>query len=190
MKKKSPAWKRMSTGRYIDLLSFTEEDVDLFDINTALNYTYRFSGHHKDVEPLTVAQHSVLVSNLAKVLFPGEEDVYRACVVHDFAEAYYGDVTTPVKKMMGDTWKEFTAPIDEAVNKKFHIDEYDNEVWEKMKICDMLALDIERRVMWTSQLGKDKWPELPLNDVFNMQRKRAMFREVSRLHDIDLGELL
>ena len=149
---------------YNRCFNFTEDDVDINDINTSLNYTYRFSGHHKDVEPLTVAQHSVLVANLAKVLFPDEEDVYRASIVHDMAEAYYGDVTTPVKRMMGDSWYKFTGPIDEAVHLKFGVNWYDielNGVEEKVKICDLMALDIERRVMWTSQLGKDKWPQLP-----------------------------
>ena len=179
----------MSSGRYIDLLNFTEDDVDINDINTALNYTYRFSGHHKDVEPLTVAQHTVLVGNIAKIFFPGEGDVYRACIVHDMAETYYGDVTTPVKRMMGDIWKKFSGQIDLAVMNKFDVNPYDEDLHEKVKVCDLMALDIERRVMWNSQLGKDKWPEEP-NNSFNLYTKQQMFRDVSRLHNIDLGEFL
>lgn len=183
------AWKRLSTGKYVDLLQFTEDDVDIVDINTSLNYTYRFSGHHKDAVPLTVAQHTVLVANLSRLLFEGDEETYKACIIHDMPEAYYGDITTPVKRIMGSAFYDFTGPIDVAVERVFYGGVIPEEIHERVKVCDLLALDIERRVMWNSQLGKDKWPDTPF-DGLTMQKKRQLFLEVDNLYNIKLENYL
>lgn len=186
------SWKRMSSGKYIDLDNFTIDDVDIEDINRSLNLTYRFSGHFADEPPLTVAQHTLLCLHLAEDLFPGDREVAVGCVIHDFPEAYYGDITTPVKKKLGDAFGEFVGPIDRAVEKTFwHIANQNGpseEVRLQVKVCDLLALDIERRMLWSNPRGKDKWPDVP-GPRMTMETKAAMFHAVCE-DEVDLGELL
>jgi hypothetical protein len=182
----------MSSGKYLDLNNFKPEDVDINDIDTALNMTYRFNGHYKDVKPLTVAQHTYLCLVLAKMLFPDEPRVHRAVIIHDFAEAFYGDVSTPVKRMLGDKFKEFVKPIDDAVDTTFwYADEKnpDDHVRQCVKVCDGLSFDIERRTMWVSQMGKDKCPTTP--DVkLSLSDKEALFNEAQSYDYINMGALL
>lgn len=160
---KTPCWKRMSSGKYIDLNAFTSEDVKVLDIETSLNNILRFNGHHSEVKPLTVAQHSLLCLELARLIEPEDNELHTWVFCHDFAEAYIGDVATPVKKAMGSIWYNFASPIEATVDRAIMGQTCPAEMHDRVKIYDLCALDIERRVMWSSQYGKDKWPTAPLN---------------------------
>lgn len=176
-------YKRMSSGKYIDMGNFTEEDVDLRDINVSLNHILRFNGHHADVAPLTVAQHSLLCYNMAVIFEPDEYLLHQAVLQHDFAEAYIGDVATPIKRAMGSLWVDFATPIEETVERVFLGAEMGPEMHERVKVYDTAALDIERRVMWHSQYGKDKWPASPLG-VGNLEDKHKLFEALPAYVDL------
>lgn len=183
--------KRMASGKYIDLMNLTVDDIDLDDINVALNWTYRFNGHHKDNPPLTVAQHTWLCCDLATQVFPGEDDVWFDCLLHDMPEAYYGDISTPFKRALGADLKKITNPIDCLLYEKLwgELPENYSEIASKRKVCDLLALDIERRSMWIDQRGKDLWPETP--DVFNvsLKRKQSIYDDLRLMDFVDLKAL-
>lgn len=183
------AWKRMSTGRYIDLKDFKEEDVDLHDIEVSLNNTLRFNGHAKDRQPLTVAQHSLLCLELARFMFEDEDQLYRKVFIHDFAEAYIGDVSTPVKKVLGRAFYDWADPIEHKVNNVFLSFPITDEDEKQVKLCDMMALDIERRSMWRSQYGKDMWPDCPV-DYGTVEKKQELFDRIQRLNYIHFKEVL
>lgn len=179
--------KRLSTGKYIDLGNLKPEDIDLEDIDRSLNYIYRFTGHWKDKEPLTVAQHTWLVYSLAKEFYPNDKATQFNCILHDMPEAYYGDVATPLKRLFGDAYVKFARDIDSVVYSVLwkRKEPFDEEVETRTKICDSIALDIERRNMWSSQYGKKYWPPEPINP-FNMNDKKDWFEEASRHRYIDL----
>ena len=174
---KQPCWKRMSSGKYVDLNNLTEEMIDLGDINMSLNHIYRFTGHHKNRAPLTVAQHSKLCLMLAKTMHPEDKDLHKAVLVHDFAEAYIGDVATPVKRAMGDRWYDFAKPLEAVVEKAVLGYNIDQDMHDAVKMFDLMALDIERRSMWDDQRGMDKWPTRGTTDT--VESKRVLFRSVA-----------
>lgn len=182
--------KRVSSGKYIDLSGLTPADIDIEDINRSLNLIYRFTGHYKDQEPLTVAQHTWLVLELSKYLFPDDRAVQFDCLLHDFPEAYYGDIATPLKKLFGKAYKDYTSGVDAVVYEKlWKIEEpFSPEIEDKRRICDLLSLDIERRCMWSSPLGKDLWPDTP--DVgFSTEKKRQFFQKAKEKKKVDLVAL-
>lgn len=182
-----PAWKRMATGHYINLNNLRPEDIRIKDIEVSLNETVRFNGHHKDRKPLTVAQHSLLCLNIAKILFPGDDGILRPVFSHDFAEAYIGDVATPVKQALGKGWYDWADPIEHIVDMSFNVQRWP-EREAMVKICDLTALDIERRAMWNSQLGKEKWPVGHI-DIGQMQDKLSLFEEVQSQGYINIEEI-
>lgn len=173
-----PCWKRVASGKYVDLNNLKPEDIDLYDIEVALNNIIRFTGHHKDTKPLTVAQHSVLVCELSRMYEPDDGELHRAALIHDFAEAYIGDVATPVKKAMGDHWHDFARPIEDLVEKEVNGYLFDEHVRERVKLYDLLALDIERRSMWKDQRGKAYWPPVP-KYVGDLEEKANLFGMVA-----------
>lgn len=183
--------KRVSSGRYLDLANLSPDDIDLSDINNSLNYLYRFTGHFKDKPPLTVAQHTKLCILLAQELFPEEREVHFDCLLHDMPEAYYGDIATPLKRLFGDAYKEYTNRVDNAVYSKLWKLEtpFNEEIYHKRKICDLMALDIERRAMWNDQRGKNLWPSIPNEKFLSQKEKLELFEEVQSVRLVDLKDI-
>lgn len=187
----SESWMRLSSNKYVDLDALTEVDVDIKDINTSLNHTIRFSGHHKDAKPLTVAQHTDLCLRIAERLFPEAWDIHLAVLIHDWPEAYYGDIATPFKKILGESYREIIRPIDEAVESKYWYKDtpITQEMHEAVKVCDLLSLDFERRSMWKSQYGKDKWPVTPDFMDMSVAVKRDYFNMSAEKDFVDMEEM-
>jgi hypothetical protein len=82
----TPTGKLTYAGRMVDLLRPDPEQIELIDIAHALARITRFTGHGDQC--FTVAQHSVMVHDLARVPW---------ALLHDAAEAYIGDVSSPLK---------------------------------------------------------------------------------------------
>jgi hypothetical protein len=156
------ACKLLSNGKYVYLDSLTDEDIDLSSISQSLNQIKRFTGHYAVRPPLTVAQHTYLVYNISKQMFPDEPLVHLDCVLHDFGEAFYGDIASPVKSLIKHQFKLMATPINTLIYSKFYPVEYTEDVYNKRVICDLIALDIERRQMWKPVEGDEQhWPPIP-----------------------------
>jgi len=183
--------KRVSSGRYVDLNNLTVDDVDITDISKSLNYLYRFTGHHKDVEPLTVAQHTNLVMKISEILYPDDFVLKFDCLLHDAPECFYGDIATPLKQKFGQVYKDYVLTIDSIVYKKLWLLNEDSSLVDKnlhkrRKECDGISLDIERRIMWKDQRGKDHWPEV--ESPFSMKDNKRLFDEVSEYRIFNMAD--
>lgn len=82
---------RTFTGREFNLASPTPEQVFIEDIAHALSQLCRFTGHTNQF--YSVAQHSVAVS----LRVPKEFALWG--LLHDAAEAYVGDMSSPLKSI-------------------------------------------------------------------------------------------
>lgn len=78
-------------------------DFRIEDIAASLARTGRYNGHLTYPDDLdlvySVAQHSVYVHNYVEVMHPGMEAGAWA-LMHDGAEAYYGDMVSPLKRII------------------------------------------------------------------------------------------
>jgi 5'-deoxynucleotidase YfbR-like HD superfamily hydrolase len=83
---------RTFTGRMIDLLQPTPEDIDIRDIAHSLSQLNRFCGHTS--RPYCVAEHSVMCS------YFGDPALALEKLLHDAAEAYIGDIASPLKRLL------------------------------------------------------------------------------------------
>jgi len=86
-------------GRKFSFVNPKPEDVDLGDIAHALSHANRFTGH--TYAPWTVAQHSLLVSELCWYETRDNEVALHG-LFHDAAEAYVGDISSPLKTICQD----------------------------------------------------------------------------------------
>ena len=106
-----PGKIRTVTGKQIDLLAITEDDIDIEDIAYGLAHTARFAGQTRVF--YSVAEHSISVmANL-----PLELKI--AGLLHDASEAYIGDMPSPIKLAMPD-YRYIEDKIMEAIAKKFN----------------------------------------------------------------------
>lgn len=86
------SWIRTSTGRHLDLTGSTAADIDPLDLARGLARACRFAGQCDAF--YSVAQHSVLAS-----FHVPPQDALHA-LLHDAAEAYLGDLTGPLKRLL------------------------------------------------------------------------------------------
>lgn len=87
------------SGGPVDLLNPRIEQINLLDIAHSLGKLARFNGHSKF--HYSVAQHSLLVMMLVSAQQPA---LQREALMHDAAEAYIGDIATPLKRALRDGW--------------------------------------------------------------------------------------
>ena len=107
-------------------------------------------------EPFTVLEHSIAV---AEVLLDvtGNAEIARIGLWHDAAEAYLGDIATPVKNMLGSTYAELEARVEKQVLSYNTIS--DNQgLWEEVKRYDLMCCIAEILVMSSA-------PEAPAMSV-------------------------
>lgn len=84
-----------SSGRIIDLFDPKPDDLYLPDIVQSLKRLHRFNGHTS--VRYTVFQHCTMCA--AEAVSRGySETVVKSCLMHDFAEAYIGDMAYPLKQ--------------------------------------------------------------------------------------------
>lgn len=124
------------------------EAIDIRDIAHALSHLCRFTGHTNLF--YSVAQHCLLVSDK----IPGGPEVKLAALLHDAAEAYVADLSTPLKKwLIADRSEEEDLTREEAYNwlhdtilqavhKKYGVD---CVTWGKIKIYDKAACLFEQQ---------------------------------------------
>ena len=116
----SRAWQRMLSGRRLDLLDPSPLDVELSDIAHGLARVARWNGQTKGDYAFSVAQHSVLVLEIASAMAPEIEDAGRLyALLHDAPEYVMGDIISPFKAAMGGNYKDVETRLLGAIHVRF-----------------------------------------------------------------------
>jgi hypothetical protein len=95
---------------YFDFEDPTNHPFDIEEIAHALSHICRFTGHVKHF--YSVAQHSVNCSWMAP------KSLELTTLMHDASEAYLGDVSTHLKRMLPEYMK-IEEQVEEALALKF-----------------------------------------------------------------------
>jgi hypothetical protein len=94
------------SGKFFDILKPEEYEYDIEEIATALSNLCRYTGHVNTF--YSVAEHSVLVSRIVP------ERLALAGLLHDASEAYLGDVSSPLKKLLPE-YKRIEDRVQRAI---------------------------------------------------------------------------
>jgi 5'-deoxynucleotidase YfbR-like HD superfamily hydrolase len=114
------AWQRMLSGRRLDLLDPSPLDVELEDIAHGLARVARWNGQTDGAHIFSVAQHSLLVEALARQKTPRLDRKARLVVLlHDAPEYVIGDMISPFKAVIGDSYKAVEARLLAAIHVHF-----------------------------------------------------------------------
>lgn len=141
-----------ASGRWFNPFDPDPEQLDAADIARALSNVCRFGGHCRTF--YSVAQHSVIVSELVEARGGDVEDAFAA-LMHDATEAYLGDMPHPLKHRseLGAAFREAEARLEAVVRARFGLRADVPEI----KRIDRALLATERRAL--SSEGW-QWPEL------------------------------
>ncbi len=111
------AWQRMLSGRRLDLLDPSPLDIEIEDIAHGLARVARWNGQTIGPHAFSVAQHCLLVEQLASDLSPALDRRWRlAALLHDAPEYVVGDLISPFKAALGLDYKAFEQRLLAAIH--------------------------------------------------------------------------
>lgn len=143
------AWQRMLSGRRLDLLSPSPDDVAIEDIAHGLARVARWNGQTFGEHAFSVAEHAVLVETIAGSLNPGWDKAWRlAALLHDAPEYVIGDLISPFKAAIGFDYKAFENRLLEAIHVRFGLPAaLPSEVSAAIKQADRIAAYYEATIL-------------------------------------------
>ncbi|MDO6456889.1 HD family hydrolase [Celeribacter halophilus] len=114
------AWQRMLSGRRLDLLDPTPMDIEIEDIAHGLAFVARWNGQTHGDYAYSVAEHSILVEEIYRRLYPKEPVKWQlAALLHDAPEYVIGDMISPVKAAIGPDYGELDDRLTAAIHIRF-----------------------------------------------------------------------
>jgi len=139
----------------LTLLAPQPEQINIKDIAKALGNTCRFGGHTDFF--YSVAQHSVRVSQYLP------KELALAGLLHDAAEAYIGDIPTPIKSLLwvvdATTGHEepFSQFEDRILKIIFDVFDIDFTLYSQVKEADTAAVVTEAIQLQSSPPWAVEW---------------------------------
>jgi uncharacterized protein len=116
------AWQRMLSGRRLDLLEPSPDDIEIEDIAHGLARVARWNGQTTGAHAFSVAQHSLLVTDIVEALNPEFTSTFKcAALLHDAPEYVIGDLISPFKSAIGLDYKAFELRLLSAIHLRFGI---------------------------------------------------------------------
>jgi hypothetical protein len=110
----------MLSGRRLDLLDPAPKDIEIEDIAHGLARVARWNGQTVGDHAFSVAQHALLVEEIALALQPDLTRRWRlAALLHDAPEYVIGDLISPFKSAVGFNYKAFEIRLLEAIHRRF-----------------------------------------------------------------------
>lgn len=145
MKDVNRAWQRMLSGRRLDLLDPSPLDIELEDIAHGLARVARWNGQTSGASAFSVAQHSLLVDDIAGRLRPKLDAAgHLSTVLHDAAEYVIGDLITPFKAAVGVDYKALERRLMTAIRLRFGLPGQESDDLQKLiKRADRIAAYLE-----------------------------------------------
>jgi len=171
------SWIQTFTGKRLDLDPPNPDQIGIEDIAHGLSMLCQFNG--QCTRFYSVAEHSVHVS------YEIAPELALAGLLHDAAEAYLGDVPSPLKRQL-DQFKTFEDQMEIAIGKKFDID-LALFKGKELKRADVQFLIDEKAVLMVD--APEPWPP-GAPEVKDTGRIRGWGPEVAKARFLErFGEL-
>lgn len=135
----------MLSGRRLDLLDPSPLDIEIEDIAHGLARVARWNGQTTGEHAFSVAQHCVLVEQIAASLSPRLSRQTRlAALLHDASEYVVGDLISPFKAAVGLDYKDFERRLLSAIHIRFGLPPaLANEAATLIKRADTISAYLE-----------------------------------------------
>jgi uncharacterized protein len=143
------AWQRMLSGRRLDLLAPSPDDIAIEDIAHGLARVARWNGQTRGVHAFSVAEHTVLVEEITHAMQPNWQRQWQlAALLHDAPEYVIGDLISPFKAAIGFDYKAFETRLLEAIHLRFGLPAHlPAEISAAIKQADQIAAYYEATVL-------------------------------------------
>ena len=110
----------MLSGRKLDILSPSPLDIEIEDIALGLSRVTRWNGQTIGSHAYSVAQHSILVEMLFEKEYPNLKKKWKlAALLHDAPEYVIGDLITPFKYALNNSYRDVEENLMKAIYMRF-----------------------------------------------------------------------
>jgi 5'-deoxynucleotidase YfbR-like HD superfamily hydrolase len=134
----------MLSGRRLDLLDPSPLDVEVEDIAHGLARVARWNGQTGGPNIFSVAQHTLLVEALARRNTNLDKRARLAILLHDAPEYVIGDMITPFKAVIGDSYRAVERRLLTAIHLRFGLPAaLPAELGKLIKAADRQAAHLE-----------------------------------------------
>ena len=135
----------MLSGRRLDLLDPSPRDIEIEDIAHGLARVARWNGQTVGEHAFSVAQHALLVEEIATVMQPDFTRRWQlAALLHDAPEYVIGDLISPFKSAIGLDYKAFELKLLEAIHRRFGLPgSLPERITAAIKMADRVAAFFE-----------------------------------------------
>jgi 5'-deoxynucleotidase YfbR-like HD superfamily hydrolase len=135
----------MLSGRRLDLLDPSPLDIEIEDIAHGLARVARWNGQTKGAHIFSVAQHTLLVEALMRAKAPRLDRRRRlAALLHDAPEYVIGDMISPFKAVIADSYKMVERRLLSAIHVRFGLPAVlPDELDQLIKAADRSAAFLE-----------------------------------------------
>lgn len=132
-----------SDGQELSMDHPSRGAITALDIAWSLAQTNRFAG--RTIRPYSVAEHSLLVCEIAEREFGLDLHGQLVALMHDAHEAYCGDLHWPGKQTIGASWHAWEWRWEHLVHSCFALMTAFAVHHKAVKQCDLIALATEKR---------------------------------------------
>jgi 5'-deoxynucleotidase YfbR-like HD superfamily hydrolase len=108
-----------SSGNKFSFAEFSAKNITLRDIAHHLSKIQRCGGAIPLDKYYSVAEHSMIIAQKIFEL-TGSEKAAKAALLHDAAEAYLGDIVSPLKQFLPD-YLEMEYKLTRIIQEKFNV---------------------------------------------------------------------
>ena len=139
------AWQRMISGRRLDLTDPSPLDVEIGDIAHGLARVARWNGQTSGAHAYSVAQHTLLVDDIAAATAPALDATGRlAVMLHDAPEYVIGDLISPFKALLGGDYRAVEQRLLAAIHRRFSLPvPLPEKLTARIKAADRIAAYFE-----------------------------------------------
>jgi len=152
---RSPSAIDTYLGGSFDVLHPSVDQVRIEDIAHHLSIINRYIGATR--KAYSVAEHSTLVVRLMEGdgLHP---ELCFAGLMHDAHEAYVGDISSPIKLLLGESWRYLEDCAQSVVMRRFEVT-WDSSVESLVKRYDLIARRAEAHCLMEGRGADWGWSE-------------------------------
>jgi uncharacterized protein len=165
----------MLSGRRLDLLNPSPLDIEIEDIAHGLARLARWNGQTIGKHAFSVAQHALLVEEIAGTLYRDWSRTWRlAALLHDAPEYVIGDLISPFKAAIGLDYRAFEMRLLKAIHLRFGLPpELPPEITDSIKGADRIAAFYEAtRLAGFSQEEAERYFGRPVQLETDLLRTR------------------
>lgn len=187
-------WMLTAHGRVVDFADpvGSAGALPIETIAHSLACINRYTGHA--VRPISVAEHSLLVSAILEREHGYLPRVLMAGLLHDAHECITNDIASPAKPVIGPGWHAFESGWEHHFHAVFGLRMVQASWWPQIKRADLVALATERRDLlppdgpaWSVTAGVQPadWLNLRSQDGMAWQDWRQAF--IDRYHELQFA---